>query len=234
MTNKFPFLIALIALVAFSCQSADDGWKKLIVDDGISGWKVLGGQGLYNVENGEVIGTTKGTSNTFLATEVPYENFILELEVLVDPKMNSGIQFRSNQNAKGAVNGYQAEIDPSERAWSGGLYDESRRGWLYPLTLNESGRKAFKNNQWNKYRIEAYQNNVQIWVNNVMTTHFQDSMATTGFIALQVHGVGTSEEEGLQVKWRNIRLKEQIELKDLSEPLQGVQLINLSQSQTGG
>lgn len=30
-----------------------------------------------------------------------------------------------------------AKIDPSDRAWSGGLYDEARRGWLAPLTNNE-------------------------------------------------------------------------------------------------
>ena len=28
--------------------------------------------------------------------------------------------------------GYQAEVDPSERKWSGGLYDEGRRKWLWP------------------------------------------------------------------------------------------------------
>ncbi|OEK04367.1 3-keto-disaccharide hydrolase [Roseivirga misakiensis] len=228
MSNRLTLLIGILTLFAVSCQKSSNDWKELVTDDHLVGWKVLGGEGSYEVKNGEVVGTTKGTSNTFLATENTYENFILELEVLVDPKMNSGIQFRSNQNERGVVNGYQAEIDPSERAWSGGLYDESRRGWLYPLTTNQAGQKAFKNNQWNKYRIEAFDNKVQIWVNDVMTTHFQDSMATKGFIALQVHGVGTKEEEGLQVKWRNIRMLENIKKTDLTPAVEDVTLTDLS------
>ncbi len=50
--------------------------------------------------------------------------------------MNSGIQIRSESTHdynNGRVHGYQVEIDPSARAWSGGIYDEARRGWLYPL-----------------------------------------------------------------------------------------------------
>ena len=74
------------------------------------------------------------------------------------------------------------------------------------MTLNEEGQKAFKNNTWNKYRIEAVGNAIRIWVNDICTTYAEDDVSSTGFIALQVHGVGTAEEEGRQVKWRNIRL----------------------------
>ena len=37
---------------------------------------------------------------------------------------------------KGRVHGYQVEIDPSDRAWSAGIYDEARKGWLYSLENN--------------------------------------------------------------------------------------------------
>ena len=56
-------------------------------------------------------------------------------EFRVDPELNSGIKIRSNSLAAyrdGRVHGYQVEIDPSARAWSGGIYDEARRGWLFP------------------------------------------------------------------------------------------------------
>ena len=148
MKSRLLILLTLIAFIA-GCSPKQE-WTNLIIDNELEGWKLLGGEGSYQVINGEVIGTTKGSANTFLATEKQYDDFILELEVFVDPRMNSGIQFRSAQNEKGRVFGYQAEIDPSERKWSGGLYDEARRGWLYPLTLNEEGQKAFKNNTWNK------------------------------------------------------------------------------------
>lgn len=197
-------MLALTIITA--CSSPEESWIVLTGDNEFEGWEILGGEGSYEVINGEIVGTTKGSANTFLSTNKQYDDFILELEVYVDPRMNSGIQFRSAQNDEGRVYGYQAEIDPSERKWSGGLYDEARRGWLYPLSLNVEGQKAFKNNTWNKYRIEAVGNSIRIWVNDICTTYAEDDISSTGFIALQVHGVGTAEEEGRQVKWRNIRI----------------------------
>ena len=67
----------------------------------------------------------------FLLQNKMYGDFILDLEYLVDSTMNSGIQIRSNSIPgyhNGRVHGYQVEIDPSDRAWSAGIYDESRRG----------------------------------------------------------------------------------------------------------
>ena len=135
-----------------------------------------------------------------------YGNFILELEFLVDDRMNSGIQIRSNSSEEyqnGRVHGYQVEIDPSDRAWSAGIYDEARRGWLYELRNNEAARKAFKHVEWNKYHIEAIGNSIRTWINGVPASNLEDSMTPQGFIALQVHGMKTG---GVEVKWRNIRI----------------------------
>jgi hypothetical protein len=123
--------------------------------------------------------------------------------------LNSGIQIRSNSYPdyrNGRVHGYQVEIDPSPRAYSGGIYDEARRGWLQDLSENEAGRKAFKNNQWNHYRIEAIDDTIKTFVNGVSAARIVDGMTVSGFIGLQVHS--TSIERPLQVKWRNIRLKD--------------------------
>ena len=79
-----------------------------------------------------------GTPNTFLATTKNYGDFILEFDFKIDDGLNSGVQLRSESKKdyqNGRVHGYQFEIDPSKRAWSGGIYDEARRNWLYPLTL---------------------------------------------------------------------------------------------------
>lgn len=200
-------LLLLLSLFAINNLVAQrPTWQPLFNGVDLEGWKILGGEGLYTIEGNEIIGTTKGRSNTFLATDRTYDNFILELEIWVDPRMNSGIQFRSAQTESGRVFGYQAEVDPSERAYSGGLYDEGRRDWLYPLSLNEPARKAFVNGQWNKYRIEALGNSIRIWVNDICTAYVADDVSRSGFIALQVHGVGTMEEEGRQVRWRNVRI----------------------------
>ena len=41
------------------------------------------------------------------------------------------------------------------RLWTGGLYDEGRRGWLADLKDNEAARKAFKPDVWNKLRVRG-------------------------------------------------------------------------------
>jgi Domain of Unknown Function (DUF1080). len=188
-----------------------DGWERLFNSKDLQGWKQLGGQAKFEAKNGEIVGTSVlGEPNSFLATEKDYGNFILELEVLVDTSMNSGIQVRSLSKPDyldGRVHGYQVEIDPSKRAWSGGLYDESRRGWLYPLELNPAAKKAFKNNQWNKYRIECIGHTIRTWVNGIPAAHVIDPETASGFIALQVHSIPDKSKAGKKIRWRNIRIQ---------------------------
>jgi len=158
-----------------------------------------------------------------------YGDFELHVEYRVDPLLNSGIQIRSHvfkedteiiiksangdekkrKVAAGRVHGYQVEIDPSDRAWSGGIYDEGRRGWLNNLEKNEAARKAFKQNEWNHYRIVCKGDSIKTWVNGVPAADLKDDLTSSGFIALQVHGVGKHPEKvGKQVIWRNVKIKE--------------------------
>ena len=195
----------------------------------MSGWKQLNGKAKYEVIDGMIVGTTvANTPNSFLCTEKDYGDFVLELELFVDPQMNSGIQFRSESLAdynNGRVHGYQCEVDPSDRAWSAGIYDEARRGWLYTLDINPPAKPAFKNGEWNRYRIECIGNSIRTWLNDVPVAHVIDDMTPKGFIALQVHGIGNDKEkEGHQIKWRNIRIKTE-NLKPA--PYQGVPVVNL-------
>lgn len=205
-----PAFTSLLFLLSLSLAS-QTGWQPLFNGKDLSGWKKMNGEASYRVENNEIVGTTKlGTPNTFLVTEKNYDDFILELEVKIDPALNSGIQFRSNSlpaYRNGQVHGYQAEIDPSPRAFSGGIYDEGRRGWLYPLTENTRGRQAFKNGDWNHYRIEAAGPEIRVWVNGINTANLADDLTSSGFIGLQVHSIGSPEEEGRETRWRNIRIK---------------------------
>jgi hypothetical protein len=209
--KKIILLISCLYLSAVAdAQQKKDQWISLFNGRDLTGWKQLNGKASYVVKDGTIVGTTvSGEPNSFLATEKNYTDFILELEFMVDPSMNSGIQFRSESRAdymNGRVHGYQMEIDPSKRAWSGGIYDEARRLWLYSLEYNEQGKTAFKNNQWNHYRIECLGKTVRTFVNGVPTAHLEDSMLTSGFIALQVHSIGKDDQPGKQIKWRNIRI----------------------------
>ncbi len=182
-------------------------WERLFDGKTLNGWIQRNGKAKYEVVDGTIVGTTVlNTPNSFLCTEKMYTDFILEVELLADPGINSGIQIRSHsyKNYKdGRVHGYQVEIDTSDRAWSGGIYDEARRGWLFNLKDKPAAQKAFENGKWNKYRIEAVQNRIRTWVNGVPAADLTDSMSSKGFIALQVHG---SKTAGNKIRWRNIRI----------------------------
>ncbi len=208
--NNILFICILFISISAFAQSGN-GWQKLFNGRDLQGWKQLNGKAKYEVKNGEIVGTTVlNEPNSFLATEQEYGNFILELELLVDTSMNSGIQIRSLSKPEfqnGRVHGYQVEIDPSKRAWSGGLYDEAGRGWLYPLELNPAAKKAFKNNRWNKYRIECIGHTIRTWVNGVPAAHVVDAVTPKGFIALQVHSINNAKQAGKRIRWRNIRIK---------------------------
>jgi hypothetical protein len=188
-------------------------WQQLFNGKDLKGWKQLGGEAKYNVQNGEIVGTTVlNTPNSFLATEKEYGDFILELEFKLGKEFNSGIQFRSQSRAdyqNGRVFGYQMEIDPSDRKWSGGIYEEGRRGWQYPMELNPAGQNAFKKDGWNKYRIECRGNEMRTWVNGVPTAHLVDTALPKGFIALQVHSIGkNAADDNKNIYWKNVRLIE--------------------------
>lgn len=190
---------------------AQDGWELLFNGQDFSNFEQLNGQATYKIENGEMIGISKlKTPNSFMATKKKYGDFILEFEVFVENGLNSGVQFRSLSTAEykdGRVHGYQCEIETSARKWAGGVYDEARRGWLYPLTRNPKGQQAFINGEWNHYRIEAIGPYIRTWVNGVQCSNLVDDMTTKGIIAFQVHGIWKKEEEGKVVKWRNIKIK---------------------------
>jgi hypothetical protein len=213
MTNRSKALVAVLALVASLLvplgAGADEGWVTLFDGKTTAGWVQRGGKAVYAVEEGALVGrTVLDTPNSFLCPPKEYADFVLEFEVWVDPKLNSGVQVRSASRPdyrNGVVHGYQIEIDPSERAWSGGLYDEQRRGWLANPKDDPAARKAFRVGEWNRYRVEAAGDRLRTWVNDVPVSDLVDGMARSGFIGFQVH---QAKEAGLAVKWRNIRLTE--------------------------
>ena len=208
--NLVGFVLIFILISCSRTNKDKRPWQYLFDGESLNTWSVVGGDATYTIVDGCIVGTSKlHTANTFLRSDKDYKDFILELDYKVDPKLNSGIQIRSNSIASyknGRVHGYQIEIDPSKRAWSAGIYDEARRGWLYDLTDNMQAQKAFKQNDWNHYRIEAIGDTIKTWINGVPAAHLVDDMTAMGFIGLQVHSIKDKEKEGTQVVWKNIRI----------------------------
>lgn len=207
--KKRNLLFALCMCYAV-CTSAQT-WESLFNGKDLKGWKVLNGTAEYKVKDNMIVGISKtNTPNTFLATNKSYQDFILEFEFKIEEGLNSGVQIRSESKKEfrnGRVHGYQFEMDPSERAWTGGIFDEARRDWIYPLSINPAARTAYKNNEWNKARIEACGNFIRTWVNGRPCANIWDDMTPKGIIALQVHNIKNDKsKEGKTICWRNIRI----------------------------
>lgn len=207
-----------LTVFAMSCKESEkavnqekDQWVNLIPNDSYEGWNIKGGEAKYEVKDGVITGTSApDTPNTFLTTNEIYDDFIFEVDFKVDSTLNSGIQIRSNTRPNyrdGIVHGYQVEIDPSNRAWSGGIYDEKRRKWLNTLDDNPKAQEAFKQDDWNTYRVEAIGDTIKTWINGVPASYLIDDKTPSGFIGLQVHSVGNKPERiGKQVMWKNARI----------------------------
>lgn len=210
--------------------SQEMDWKLLFDGETLDGWSIHSGYAKYHIEDGAIVGTSVPNSpNTFLCTDEEFSDFILEFEVfLVSPELNSGVQFRSKiapealtfwirdneghpaprKIPKDRVYGYQVEIANEEGGASGGVYDEARRAFMiYRPVAGSAAFGAFKNNQWNKYRVECNGISIKTFINGIPCADFEDAITSEGIIGLQVHGVG-EDATPYQVKWRNIRIKE--------------------------
>jgi len=214
---------ALAPCLLFAGEGADvqkeEGFVALTNGKDLSGWKVTGGNGEFKMEDGEIVGTgRKVNANTFLISEKTYGDFDFRFEMKFDTlDGNSGMMFRGLQkNGDGRVFGYQCEHDNGkQRAWTAGVYDEARRGWLFPDKKNKEqcaaftaqGQKVFKWDDWNEIRILCVGNHIQIFMNGEKRVDFIDEheehSTPEGFFGMQVHSGKATD-----VRWRNLRIKE--------------------------
>ncbi len=186
----------------------------------LNGWKNPFDYGDAKVVDGEI--HLLSDKKFFLVTEEPFDDFEVSVDIhLPEGPANSGVMFRAHVEPN-KVFGYQAECDGSERRWSGGLYDEGRRQWIWP---SQKGRTkvekflayekesqahfakpeikgALKRNDWNTYKITCKGDHIKIEVNGVVITDLHDDTDASGPIGIQHHG-----EKGQTYRFRNISLK---------------------------
>lgn len=220
------FILPLLALV-LPLSAIEEGFKPLFNGKDLTGWTRVNGDGEFKIEGDCVVGLGNNVkSNTFLRTDKTYKNFDFRFEMKFDDLQgNSGVMFRALQKpgADGRVNGYQCEHDNTEkRAWTAGLYDEARRGWLSPKkndkdaknpenlaaqkAFTEKGKTLFKWTDWNEIRIVCEGKHIQMWLNGEKRVDYVDEapeFTPEGFFALQVHA-----GKACHVRWRNLRIKE--------------------------
>ena len=224
MNHKLPLSTALC--VGILCIFADTSlgksgeWFDLFNGRDTSGWTNPYDWGEVDVIDGEL--RLRSNKKFFLVTKQKFTDFIFEGEVqLPEGQANSGFMFRCHV-LPNHVYGYQAEVDGSTRCWSGGLYDEGRRLWIWPSKTGRTAEEQFlnyeqesleyfaqpriagalKRNGWNRYRIACQGSSIKIEVNGVLITDIHDDLDTNGPIGIQHHG-----EQGKTYHFRKLRIK---------------------------
>ena len=211
--RRIAALFVLIdCALALPANAQSGSWRQLFNGTSLDGWYPCNGSAPYTVENGTITGRSVVNSpNSFLCTREKFGDFGLEYDVWLGTALNSGVQIRSIADSAvmgGRVHGTQVEIDPSDRRWTGGIYDEARRGWLHTLDGQPSAQAAFHLGTWNHFRVEAIGPSIRTWVNGVPVANIIDNLTPSGIIALQVHDIGKdSTLAGQVVRFRNLRIR---------------------------
>jgi hypothetical protein len=229
--NKLIYLLIFVTSIV-SAQNQD---SEIFNGSNLDGWVNYGGGKFFVEDQCIVAEAINGIPNTFLHTEKKYQNFELEFDVKLDTVLNSGVQIRSNiyqkdtqtirwggrfdengdkmiirkKRSAGRFWGYQIEIDPTSRAWSGAIYEEAGRGFLHTPGINQEVKSALKPLEWNHFRVRVKDHYIQSWVNGVMVGDVYDDLTDNGYIALQLHGIGKNKlKANKKIRWKNLSLKE--------------------------
>ncbi|HEX8200269.1 MAG TPA: family 16 glycoside hydrolase [Isosphaeraceae bacterium] len=168
------------------------GFSPLFNGTDLSGWE--GDPKLWSARDGLLVGRSPGLDhNDFLATEKPFDDFILKLTFrLVGGEGNSGVQFRSVRVPGHEMSGYQADI--GQQFW-GCLYDESRRDRVL-VPANPRALETLKKDGWNEYVIRAMGDHITLALNGVTSVDYREpdrGIAREGRIAVQIHAGGPME-----------------------------------------
>lgn len=208
------FLVAFILNTVTYSQNNAEPWKKLFNGKDFSGWIVSGSNGKAWIEDSafvchQVINTPE---HTFVRTKKKFTDFILEADCMIEGELHTGFLLRcieTPDTATVSLYGYQVKIDPTSRKWTGGIFDDFGKtwSWWYTLADNEKARNAFKSGEWNHFRIEAIDNNIKVWVNDVPAANLINSKYKRGYIALKIHSMGnTPEKEKELMRYKNIKI----------------------------
>ena len=208
-------VLAFFMFVGFNVtNNENEPWKNIFNGKDFTGWSKVGSFGKAWVEDGTIV--THMVSNTpehtFLRTNKKYTDFILEADSKVEGFIHSGFILRSittTDTAKVSLHGYQVKLDPTERKWTGGVFDDFGRSWHWWYTLEDDARAraAFKMNEWNHFRMEVIGNNIKVWVNGIPTCNLINSKYEKGYIALKIHSLGNNRKrETATVSFKNIKI----------------------------
>ncbi len=153
----------------------------------LAGWE--GDLSKWSVVDGAICGKNSDKSQTLLITRNVYGDFRLQVAFKLISG-NSGVIFRRNEDGK---RGYQADIFPTD----GKLLVGPRFVFRPDAALQ---KKAYHENDWNTYIIEARGEFVRIWVNDQLLVDCQHKGPGPGRIGLELYGP-------TEIYFRDLRIK---------------------------
>jgi len=202
MKNVLTLLALIVGCAGCSTSKPQAVSEPLFNGRDLSGWIVMHG-GDWTIEDGALVGrngknwsTDPEVSGSWLRTDRPYRDFILDLEYTVQG--NSGVFLRSGLEKNPAFTGYEMQIlsdhgRPPSKGSAGSLYD----------VVAPSQNMTRPTGEWNHARILVEGQRIQIILNDVEVVDFEEATRTaSGYIGLQNH------EGNAVVKFRNIRITE--------------------------
>ena len=181
----------------------DADLARLFTDEDLSKEWFNVGDATYALERGVLVGRAgPKRRQSFLVSKEELHDFELNVDVRIVNTGNSGIQIRSHVR-DGRMMGYQVEVDPTDRSWSGGIYGEGKRGWIFDLKDNQDAREAFDRRDWNNYRIRCEGPRIRTWINGVPAADLLDADELSGHLGFQIHG----GDDDIEIHWRDARLR---------------------------
>lgn len=219
-------LTAALGLFALDARAAESGFVPIFNGKNLDGWQGIGGDtSSYYAQDGQLICKETGKIHIFTVKE--YANFILRLEIKMDPGGNNGVGIRTKVSKQPHIEGSELQVldDPfyvrgipragkDAKDWVP-LKDYQHHGSIYGVVPAKTGHLK-PAGQWNQQEVVCDGRRVKVTLNGVVIVdadldkvkpidHLEHPglYYTKGHIGLHAHG-----GFGAKVYFRNLRIKE--------------------------
>ncbi len=202
---------------ALSPQESADGFVPLFDGKSLDGWAGLDGDtSSYYVKDGLLICTATGHVHIF--TEKEFANFVLRLQIKLDPGGNNGVGIRTQPCKEPHIYGMEIQVLEDDYYADGKvlkLKDYQHHGSIYGVVPAKTGHLK-PAGQWNDEEIVCDGRHVKVTLNGVVIVDADlDKVQPIdgqqhpglkyekGHIGLHAHG-----NYGAEVFFRNMRIRE--------------------------
>jgi hypothetical protein len=161
--------VLLVAAFALSARAADDGFVPLFPEDGVpKGWVVTEWSDLakpapkgvqWSVKDGVL--TPGKLRGTWLVSEKEYADFVLEFEVKLTEKGNSGVALRAPMKGDPAFDGMELQV--ADLRYNTKAKDSELTGGIYRAIAPT--KQVYKPTEWNAVRIELKGDRLKATIN---------------------------------------------------------------------